>query len=369
MTDTLLKYRIAYSYLPKVGALTAKKIIAFLGSEEAVFTERRQALMKIPGIGETIADSIMKSDALEKAEEDVAFISKHDIKVYCYLDDDYPERLKNCPDSPLVLFAKGNTNLDTSKVLSVVGTRSATAVGIDVCNKIIDDLATRYPELLIVSGLAYGVDITAHKAALRNKLQTVAVLGHGLNQLYPSAHKNVAQQIVLQGALLSDFPVNTKLDRNNFIKRNRIIAGLADATLVVESGAKGGALVTADIADSYDRDVFAVPGRYNDPFSCGCNKLIKTNKAALVENASDIEYLMGWESGKSISKPIQQQLFSILSEEENCVVEVLKRCGDISIDHLAIELQQPVSKLSPLLLTMEMTGVLRSLPGKLYHLN
>jgi len=310
MNDKNLKYKIAITLIPGIGSITAKKLIAYVGSIEGVFKEKLTNLLKIPGIGKNLANEIYSQDVIGKAEEEIKFIEKYNISCLFYLDDDYPNRLKHCEDSPVTLFVKGNCNFNTPKILSIVGTRSATSAGKQICTNIIADLVKNHPDILIVSGLAYGIDIAAHKASLVNNIKTVAVLGHGLDSIYPSVHKIIATKIVKQGALISEFLSKTIIDKNNFVKRNRIIAGISDATLVVESGIKGGSLITANIANSYNRDVFAVPGRIDDKYSEGCNFLIKTNRAALVENASDINYMLGWESSKSEKRIIQKELFT-----------------------------------------------------------
>jgi len=254
-----LVYKIAISLIPGVGTVTAKKLIAYAGSIEAVFNEPASKLEKIPGVGSFLAKKVTTPGIIEKAEKEFEYIQKKNIKALYYLDEDYPERLKHCPDAPIILFLQGNLNLNQEKVISIVGTRNATERGKDICNKLVSDLAERKHNVVIVSGLAYGIDICSHKAALKNNLPTAAVLGHGLKTLYPASHKSVANEILKEGALISDFMSYEWAEKNNFVKRNRIIAGLADATIVVESAPKGGALITADLANSYNRDVFAFP--------------------------------------------------------------------------------------------------------------
>jgi len=359
-----LKYKIGIGLIPGIGDILAKKLISYCGGVEAVFREKKTALMKIPNVGEVLADSIVNHDVLAKAEKEVEFIFKHRISNSFYLDDNYPVRLKNCPDSPVIIFYKGNVDFEHPKIVSIVGTRQATSYGKDICNRLVDELRQRNHHPIIISGLAYGIDICAHRAALRNGLPTIAVLGHGLAQLYPSAHAVTAREITEQGALLTEFLSDSSIDRNNFVRRNRLIAGLADLTIVVESNIRGGALITADIANSYNRDVFACPGRLTDACSTGCNWLIKTNKANLLQSVADIEYIMGWDNRPTIS--VQRELFPAVTVEEETILRMLKESGECVIDSLSFALQIPVSKVSTLLLNLELAGLVHSLPGKVY---
>jgi DNA processing protein len=358
-----LKYKIGIGLIPGVGDIQARKLISYCGSVEAVFKEKKAALMKIPNVGEALANSIANHDVLAKAEKEVDFIFKHHISYSFYLDDDYPVRLKNCSDSPVIFFYKGDVDFEHPKIVSIVGTRQATPYGKNLCNRLVDELCQRNHHPVVVSGLAYGIDICAHKAALRNGLPTIAVLGHGLAQVYPAAHVATAREITGQGALLTEFLSDRPIDRNNFVRRNRLIAGLADLTIVVESNIRGGALITADIANSYNRDVFACPGRLTDECSAGCNWLIKTNKASLLHSIADIEYLMGWDNHKA---PVQRELFPTVSPEEETILRSLKESGECPIDTLGVALQMPVSKVSTLLLSLELNGLVHSLPGKVY---
>jgi DNA processing protein len=365
-----LKYYIALTLIPGVGSILAKRLTAYCGSASAVLTATRGALQKIPGIGSILAGEIaaQQQQALKQAEQELLFIEKHKIKAYCYSDNEYPERLRHCEDSPVVLFVKGNIDLNRVKFLSVVGTRQATPYGQMNCEKIIGQLAERGHNPVIVSGLAYGIDICAHRAALQQKLDTVAVMATGLDKIYPSSHMATARQIVEHGAWVSDFVSDTPLDRKNFLKRNRIIAGLSDATLIIESRIKGGALVTADIATSYNRDVFAVPGRVGDVASEGCNALIKQNKAALAETAADIEYIMGWEQPTGNAPAKQMTLFNDLSEEEKQIFAMVKEHDTVGMDALSYHTNIAIGRLSALLLQMEFKAIVKSLPGKQYTL-
>lgn len=362
-----LKFQIALSLIPGLGPVGAKKLIAYLGSVEAIFQSGENRLMKIPGIGKITAKSIFSQDYIAKAEREISFIQKNNIKVSFYLDDDYPLRLKRCVDAPLILYSKGNVNLNAEKVVAIVGTRNATDQGKQFCNDLVAEMA-KNGGYCVISGLAYGIDISAHKACVKYKVPTVGVMGHGLDKIYPSLHKSVADKILNDGGLVSDFVSDTKIERQNFLQRNRIIAGLADATIIVESAKKGGALVTADIASSYNRDVFAVPGRITDTFSLGCNKLIKDNKAAMIECLEDLEYAMSWQADVDLPRKVQHELFIELSPDEQKIADSLES-GSMFIDELCQQVGMPGAKVSSLLLGMEFNGVVKSLPGKMYRLS
>jgi DNA processing protein len=365
MASEALKYQIAISLIPGIGNVLAKKLISYTGSIEAVFREKKKNLIKIPGIGEYLAERIVSQNVLSVAESEIAFIEKNHIQTFFYLDDNYPVRLKQCEDAPVIFYLRGEVNLDAAKILSIVGTRSATYYGRETCEEVIHELAENHPELIIVSGLAYGIDISAHRSALKNKLKTIAVLAHGLKYLYPQAHLNTAKEIVLQGGLLTDFLSTNEPEPNNFIKRNRIIAGLSDGTLVVESDVEGGALITVDIANSYNREVIAIPGRRNDKFSSGCNALIKSNKAALAESALDIEYILGWDTPKT-DRGVQTEIFPLLSPEEELLFDIIRNSGRISVDDLSLKSGFSSQKTSALLLNLEFANHIKSLPGKIY---
>lgn len=366
MSEVSLKHKIALGLIPRIGDINARKLVSHFGSVEAIFHEPYGNLIKIPGIGSGLARYICNRSYLDTAEREAEYITRNNIRTYFYLDNDYPFRLRQCDDSPVVFFFKGNCDLNTVKILSVVGTRNATIHGKELCEKIIRDLATGHPDLIIVSGLAYGIDIASHKAALTNNLQTIGVLAHGFNTIYPSLHASTAKAIVKQGGLLTDFISDALPERNNFLKRNRIIAGLSDATLIVESGIKGGALITADIANSYNRDVLAVPGRPGDQWSAGCNSLIRSNKAALAGCSDDIEFFLNWKSDKS-KQPVQKTLFSELDDTEKKVYELIRKQGELTIDCICRSLEMPVYKLSALLLQMEFKGLLKCYPGNVYR--
>jgi len=366
MSEVSLKHKIALGLIPRIGDINARKLVSHFGSVEAIFQESYRNMLKIPGIGSGLAKYICDRSYLDSAEKEAEYIQNNNIRTYFYLDNDYPYRLRQCDDSPVVFFFRGTCDPDAPKILSVVGTRNATSRGKELCDKIIGGLASGHPDLIIVSGLAYGIDIAAHKAALANNLQTIGVLGHGFKTIYPSVHASTARAMTGNGGLITDFLSDALPERNNFLKRNRIIAGIADAVLVIESGIKGGALVTADIATSYNRDVYAVPGRPDDQWSAGCNNLIKTNKAALVETSDDIEYFLGWKPEKS-KPPVQRSLFSELDDNEKSIYELILKEGEITIDAICRTLEIPVHKLSSQLLQMEFKGIVRCYPGNLYR--
>lgn len=366
-TPDNLAHKIAISLIPGIGAVTARNLIAYVGSVEGVFQEKEKNLLKIPGIGEVNAQRIVRQNVLERAKREVDFILKNRIKTFFYLDENYPTRLKNCSDAPIILYFKGNANLNGQRIISVVGTRNATNYGKELCDELIRTFSERSYPVLVVSGLAYGIDIHAHKACLKYNIPTVGVFAHGLDNIYPALHAPIATKMLEKGGVLTDFTSESKIDRQNFLRRNRIIAGLADATIVVESAEKGGALVTADIANSYNRDVFAFPGRSNDPFSKGCNKLIKLNEAVLIENVADIEKAMNWDVKISSARVFQTSLFVELTPEEQKLVDLLKG-GDRFVDEITIETQMPMSRVSALLLGLEFKGLIISLPGKMYRL-
>ena len=362
-----LAYKIAISLIPGIGSVTARNLIAYVGSVEGIFLEKEKNLMKIPGIGEVNAQRVVRQNVLERAWREVDFIQRNRIQTFFYLDENYPTRLKNCSDAPIILYYKGNANLNERRIISVVGTRNATNYGKDICDELIRNFSEKNYRVLVVSGLAYGIDVHAHKACLKYNVPTVGVFAHGLDTIYPSLHSPIAGKMLDNGGLLSDFISETKIDRQNFLRRNRIIAGLADATIVVESAEKGGALVTADIANSYNRDVFAFPGRSNDPFSRGCNKIIKLNEAVLVESQADIEKAMNWDMKVSTTRAVQTSLFVELTTDEQKLVDLLKG-GDRFVDEITFETKIPMSKASALLLGLEFKGLIVSLPGKMYRL-
>lgn len=370
MIEENIKYKIAITLIKGIGNSLAKNLIAYIGSEEAIFKEKQKNLAKIPGIGVVLSKEIASQDVLKRAEEELEFILKNKIDALYFTDKNFPYRLKECADSPIMIYTKGHCNLNDGKFLGIVGTRSATDRGKENCSKIISDLTMAQPNIVIVSGLAYGIDICAHKVALEVGLPTIGVIGHGLDRIYPSAHRPTAVKMLENGMLLTEYLSKTNPDRQNFVQRNRIIAGLCDAIVVVESAARGGALITAEIANDYNRDVFAFPGRVDDEWSAGCNFLIKNNKASLIETAEDVLRFMNWEKQDTISKSIiQTSLFLDLSDEEQSIITVLRLKQDgIQLNELAILLEKPISKVSSLLLEMEFKGLVKCLPGNLYRI-
>jgi len=362
-----LLHQIALTFIPGVGDVLGKKLVAVCGSPEAVFTEKRSALLKAERVGELIVNSIVehREGALELAGKELEFISRFRIKALFYTDKEYPSRLKECIDGPLMVYFKGTADLNHPRIIAVVGTRRATHYGKEICEKIIEGLKNL--DVLVISGLAYGIDTCAHKSALDHGLNSIAILAHGLDRIYPPLNKSLAERMIHQGGLLTDFPSGTNPDRENFPSRNRIIAGLADATIVVEAGMKGGALITAEIANSYNRDVFAVPGNVGNYFSEGCNFLIKTNKAALLQSAEDVKYIMNW--GDTV-KPhaVQKKLMIELTPDQEKIVEVLQNNPEASIDRLCSETAISPALVANALLNLEFEGIVKTLPGKMYKL-
>ncbi|MDT0558106.1 DNA-processing protein DprA [Ichthyenterobacterium sp. W332] len=366
MTETELLYTLALQHVPKIGALTAKRLIAHCGSAEAVLKEDTTRLLKIDGIGTLTIKGLFDISHLKEAEEELKFIKNNAISCLYFEDPNYPERLKHCIDSPILLFQSGNINLENKRIISVVGARKITTKGIAFCEQLIEQLAPFNP--VIVSGFAYGTDITAQKAALKHNLQTIGCLAHGLNQIYPKVHKKYVADVERHGGFFTDFWSSDPFDRNNFLKRNRIIAGLSEATVVIESAEKGGSLVTADIANSYDREVFAVPGRITDSQSVGCNNLIKFQKAHLLSSSLDIPYLLNWQLEEHVKPVVQKQLFIDLNDEEKQVYKVLETNGKELLDVIALDCQLPTFKVASILLNLELKGLVRPLPGKLFEL-
>lgn len=366
MSDQDLIYVLALQHIPKIGDVTAKKLINYCGSAEAVMTEKKQNLLKIDGIGSLMIRALFNKNYLKDAENELGFIKDNGIRCHYFTDDDYPSRLKHCIDGPIVLFQVGPINLKKQRIISIVGTRKITSHGVAFCEKLVEELAPFDP--VIVSGFAYGTDITAHKCALKHNLQTVGCLAHGLNQIYPKSHKRYMAAIEKHGGFLTDFWSTDNFDRNNFLKRNRIIAGVSEATIVIESAEKGGSLVTADIANSYNRDVFAVPGRVTDSQSVGCNNLIKTQQAHVLSNPLDVPYILNWELETPKKTVVQKQLFINLTNEEQDIQNYLQAHGKQLLDVIAIDCNMPTYKVASVLLNMELKGAVRPLPGKLFEL-
>lgn len=317
----------------------------------------------------TIVTALDNPAAFLRAEHEMEFVEKNCLTCLTLKDEAYPSRLRECEDAPIALFFKGHTDFNCLRVINMVGTRNATEYGKQFCVDFLRDLSSHYPDVLVVSGLAYGIDIHAHRAALANNLSTVAVLAHGLDRIYPYVHRKTAIDMLDNGGLLTEFLTETNPDRHNFVSRNRIVAGMTDATIVVESASKGGSLITADLAIDYHRDCFAVPGRTTDSLSMGCNQLIRDNKAALIQSADDFMLAMGWTTeGSAKHEGIQRSLFLELTEEEELVVGILTRLGDLHINVLVVESNIPVNRMTALLFELEMKGVVRALVGGVYHL-
>ena len=361
-----LFYQIALTLIPGVGAVNSRLLLKHFGSAEELFKAKKSQLLAIPGIGEKTANSILQHDFFERAEKEMDFVEKYKIRTFFYTSEDYPKRLKNCYDAPVLLYYKGNADLNSSKVVSIVGTRKATQYGRELTNSLVDELQKH--NVLVVSGLAYGIDAMAHKACLRQNTPTIGVVGHGLDRIYPAQHRSLAEKMISNGGLLTEFPSQTNPDRENFPKRNRIVAGLADATIIVEASLTGGALITAELANSYNRDVFSFPGNITEEFSAGCNFLIKTNRANLITSAKDLEYLLGWKNSDSKEDKTQLSLPLNLSADEKKIVDVILSKNQIAVDELALETQLPQSKLAITILGLEMQGVIIAMPGKVYKM-
>ena len=361
-----LIYQIALTQVPHVGYVHAKILALHFGSAASVFKASRSLLEKMEGIGAIRAGSIKAFKDFKKAEDEISFIEKYKIRPFFITDKEYPQRLLNCYDPPTMLFYKGNANLNHSKMVGVVGTRGNTEYGKHFTEKFVKDL---FPSgALIISGLAFGIDAIAHKAAIKNKLPTVGVLGHGLDTIYPSEHSGLAKDLIKNGGLLTEFRSKTKPDKHNFPSRNRVVAGICDATVLIETSIKGGSMITAELANSYNRDVFAVPGRTNDTKSAGCNYLIKNNKAILLTDAQQFIEIMGWGDTSLHSKKNQKELFIELNDDERVVVNILREKESVPIDELVFKSGCSSSTLAATILNLELKNVIQSLPGKMYSL-
>lgn len=362
----MLFYQIALSYVREIGPINGKKLLSYMGSPKAIFEEHPSKLAKIPGISKNLLQEIKSKEPLRRAEYQMKYIQDHNIKAFFYTSKEYPQRLRHCADSPLMLYYKGNADLNHTRTLAIVGTRSSTEYGKIMAEKIIDDL--KGANVIIISGLAFGIDSHAHKFALKNKMETIGVIAHGHDMMYPAQNKNLANKMTKQGGVITEWGTGIIPEKIMFPRRNRIIAGMADATVVVEAAKKGGALITAEIAQSYSRDVFAVPGRSYDTYSEGCNNLIKYNIAALASSGKDILRMMNWDIQDEQVRARQRQLFLELNEQEKMVVEKLKINGPGTIDWLAVETGMPSSKLSSVLLKLEFSGLVKTMPGNQYRL-
>lgn len=360
-------HQIALTLIPGVGDKTARKLLSYCGGVEEVFRLEKSELSRIPGLKNSQLREFNKTEILNEAEKELSFIEKYNIKILFYSDEEYPYRLKQCVDSPVLIYYKGNADLNTKKVISFVGSRKPTDYGRSICQELVTGLACQ--DILIISGLAYGIDACSHKTALEVNLPTVGVVGHGLDRIYPYQNRKLAEEMVKRGGILTEITSGNQPDRENFPKRNRIVAGMSDAIVVVEADIKSGAIITAEIANSYNRDVFAVPGRLGDDKSTGCNFLIKTNKAALVQSIEDINYIMGWEKRKDDLSGKQLNLFQSLSDEEKGIVKILREHQIIGIDELCVLSGINGNKIASLLLNLEFSGIVKCMPGKRFSLN
>lgn len=330
-----------------------------------MFDTKKNRLLSIDGIGEILLKNLSDKSVFKLAQQEIDFVEQEKIAFHSFLDEKYPERLKHCIDGPPIIFSSGNIDLQAKRIISIVGTRKITSYGTEFCKKLIEDLAPLNP--VIVSGFAYGVDIMAHQVAMEHNLQTIGVLAHGLNQVYPKTHKKYISKMEQNGGFLTEFWSTSNPEKENFVKRNRIVAGMSEATIVIESADRGGSLITATLANDYNRDVFAVPGRITDKYSQGCNNLIKTQRAHLLSSAADLVYILNWELENKKTKTIQKQLFVSLENEEQKVYDYLVQKGKELMDIIALECEFPIYQLSSILLNMELKGVVRPLPGKLFE--
>ncbi len=366
MTNDLL-YQVALTLIPQIGCVQARILVERLGSAEAIFRAKVQQLEKIEGIGTVRAKSIKTFSDFHRAEKEINFIEKYKIHPLFISDPAYPQRLLNCYDPPTILYYRGNAVLNSSKIVAIIGTRSNTEYGRQLTENLVNNLVSH--QVLIVSGLAFGIDAIAHKTALKNKLPTVGVLAHGLDNIYPIQHCMLAKEIIKQdGGLVTEFGSSTKPDKHNFPTRNRIVAGMSDAIIVIESGTKGGSMVTAELGNGYNRDVFAFPGKVSDSKSTGCNFLIKNNKAILLTDADQLIQAMGWEEKKKTSSRKQKELFIQLSPEEKIITDILREKEQTHIDELNLRSGLSSSSVASAILTLELQLVIQCLPGKMYRL-
>ena len=373
MDDQEILYSIALTRINYFSLAGMLELYRRLGSATAVMEHRKDIREVVPDASPRLVGAFKDvSEPMRRAEAELRWDRANGVTPICMLDDRYPQRLKECADAPLMLFYQGAADLNQARVIGMVGTRHCTLYGVDIIRRFCADLKQLCPQVLIVSGLAYGVDVNAHRQALQNGFPTVGVLAHGLDDLYPRQHRQIADEMVGNGGLLTEFLTCTNADKMNFVRRNRIVAGISDATILVESGPKGGGLITCGIAQSYGRDVFAFPGPVGSETSKGCNNLIRDNGAALISNAEDFVKAMGWETEKRLSeakqKGIERELFPNLSEEEQTIVHALSRQNDLQVNILTIKTGIPVPRLSALLFSLEMKGVVKTFAGGMYHL-
>lgn len=361
---------LALYFCQGIGYIGAKRLVDGMGSAASVFEHRKELPQLIEGVNSRVVELLDNPAAWQRAEAELEFAEKNGLQCLTLKDEAYPSRLRECEDAPIALFFKGTCDFNRLHVVSMVGTRNATEYGKEFCESFIADLARLLPDTLVMSGLAYGIDIHAHRAALQHGLSTVGVLAHGLDRIYPYVHRHTATEMLRDGGLLTEFPSSTNPDRQNFVCRNRIVAGMADATIVVESAERGGSLITADLANGYNRDCFAVPGRLDNILSKGCNKLIHDHKARLLLSAEDFAESMGWMPSQSSQRPqaVQRSLFVDLDSDEQCIVNLLEKMGDTHINTLMVESNIAINRLTSLLFELEMKGVVRALVGGTYKL-
>lgn len=363
-----ITYQIALTLAKGVGIHTIKKLVNHFGTEEAIFHSSFKELEAVPGIGPAIAKSLKDPQIVKQAEKEVKFLQKTGGETAVLGSNEYPKRLMDCPDAPYVLYTQGEMDMNGSHAIGIVGTRKMTNYGRSLCEEIITDLGQKYPDLTIISGLAYGVDGCAHKKAVEMGLQTIGVIGHGLDTLYPAKHKTLSEKMKRNGGIVTEFRSHCLIDRKNFVSRNRIIAGMSDVVLIVESAEKGGALFTAEFANSYNRDVCAIPGRAGDTYSRGCNNLIKNNLATMVESAEDIERLMNWDVQESNRPAMNITQFMELTDQEKIIVETLQLEEKMEMNQIVRKSQIPFGQLSSILFDMEMKNLVGSAPGNVYFL-
>ena len=366
-------YAVALTRINYFNVATSLQLYRKLGSATTIMEHRHDIRAVLPDATPRLIKALKDiSDAMRRAEKELEFDESHRIKPLVFNDDDYPQRLRECEDAPLVVYYRGTADLNKQRIISVVGTRHCTVYGQEIISKFISQLKELCPDVLVVSGLAYGVDIQAHRNALKNGFETVGVLAHGLDYLYPTAHRDTATEMLKQGGLLTEFMTSTNADKINFVRRNRIIAGTADATIVVESAAHGGGLITADIANSYGREVFAFPGNIGMPYSEGCNNLIRDNKAALITSAEDFVKTMGWEQDaklkKAREKGIERQMFPELTDDETRIVNTLQHTNDLQANIISVKCGLPISTVASTLFNLELKGIVRLYAGGVYHL-
>ena len=357
---------LALHFIPGIGDYLIRQLISYCGSAERVFKLPKGKLQKIPGVGLITAEAIKQSKPFALAEQEVRRAEKERVDLLFFTDANYPSRLRQVNDAPTLLYAKGNMDLENPKTVAIVGTRQATSYGKECVEKLVTDLVPHQP--LVVSGLAYGIDIHAHKLALKCNLPTVGVMGSGMDVIYPPSHRDVALKMMEHGGLLTEHPFGTQPDAHNFPARNRIVAALSDAVIIVEAAEKGGALITADIANSYNKDVFAMPGNIKQSHSAGCNNLIKSNRAHLLASVRDLEYIMNWDAGSKPARKETPSLEGFEPDEQMILQTLMENNKQLMIDEISWKTNLPISRLASLLLTLEFKGVIASLPGKVYKL-